>query len=202
MVIRSIRKGGRYTKTEMIKRSERESLSKSAMLRTSVKKLMPLARQIAGKTVDDALLQMRFSKKKAAVAVRKHLEYARDEAIVTRGMGLGLPSPNPKVRDPNAEAPAKIVTKDGKHMKIADATRMYIDQAWVGRGTPGYDRDYRAKGRSFRLINPRTSITVLLKEDRTRVRLHNEREEKRANKKPWVQLPNRPVVQQNGYYSW
>lgn len=54
-----------------------------------MKKLAPLARQIAGKPIDEAILQMRFSKKKVAQEVREHLIEAKHEAIVARGMGLG-----------------------------------------------------------------------------------------------------------------
>ena len=77
------------TKAQILARTERESLSKSPLIKTSVKKLMPLARQIAGKPIEEAIVQMRFSNKKAAADVRKHLEFARDEAVVRRGMGLG-----------------------------------------------------------------------------------------------------------------
>ncbi|QSS61021.1 mitochondrial large ribosomal subunit [Histoplasma capsulatum] len=89
MVIRSIRRRGRLTRREEIARTERESLSKSHFFKTSVKKLMMVARQIAGKNIDDAILQMRFSPKKVAKDVKAHLELARDEAVVLHGMGLG-----------------------------------------------------------------------------------------------------------------
>lgn len=45
-------------------------------------------------------------------------------------------------------------------------------------------------------------LTVVLKEEVTRVRLHKERETKAAKKKVWVQLPNRPITAQRQYYSW
>ena len=64
-------------------------LSKSHWFKTLVKKLGSLARQIAGKNIDDAILQMRFSKKKAAIDIKAHLEQAKNEAIVAWGMGLG-----------------------------------------------------------------------------------------------------------------
>ncbi|TVY59353.1 hypothetical protein LSUE1_G009507, partial [Lachnellula suecica] len=86
MVIRDIHKRGRMTRAQALKKAERVSLSKSHDFRTSVKKLVPLARQIAGKTVEDAIIQMRFSKKKAAKEVKEHLEHAKNEAIVRRGM--------------------------------------------------------------------------------------------------------------------
>ena len=94
MVIRQIRRRGRLTKEMQLARTERQHLSRSHFFKTSMKKLAPLARQIAGKSIDEAILQMRFSAKKAAKDVRKHLIQARDEAIVARGMGLGLPSPS------------------------------------------------------------------------------------------------------------
>lgn len=89
MVIRSVRQRGRLTKIVKLARSERSSLSKSHFFSTSMKKLAPLARQIAGKPIDEAILQMRFSKKKVAKEVREHLIQAKAEAIVVRGMGLG-----------------------------------------------------------------------------------------------------------------
>ncbi|KAL2071701.1 hypothetical protein VTL71DRAFT_12936 [Oculimacula yallundae] len=72
MVIRDIHKRGRLTKTQRLKREERVLLSKSHDFKTSVKKLVPLAKQIAGKTVEEAIVQMRFSKKKAAQDVKAH----------------------------------------------------------------------------------------------------------------------------------
>jgi len=45
-------------------------------------------------------------------------------------------------------------------------------------------------------------LSVVLKEEATRIRLHEEREKKTQNRKVWVQLPNRPVTAQRQYYSW
>ena len=42
----------------------------------------------------------------------------------------------------------------------------------------------------------------MLKEEKTRIRLHAEREQKAKDKKVWVQLPNRPITAQRQYYSW
>lgn len=88
MIIRSIRRSGRPTREMLLARTERAHTSKSHFFKTSVKKLAPLARQIAGKSIDEAILQMRFSSKKAAAEVQKHLIQARNEAIVMRGMGV------------------------------------------------------------------------------------------------------------------
>lgn len=92
MVIRNIRHRGRITREMRIARTERSHLSKSRFFKTSLKKLGPLARQIAGKSIDEAIMQMRFSTKKAAREVHKHLIQARNEAVAIRGMGL--PDPN------------------------------------------------------------------------------------------------------------
>ena len=155
MVIREIQKRGRLSRTQLIKRTERECLSKSHFLKTSVKKLGPLARQIAGKTVDDALVQMRFSKKKMAKEVRAHLEHARDEAIVRRGMALG------KVNG-TVGTPTRIEPKEGKKQLVTDRTNLYIDQAWVGRGTYGYKPDHRARGQIYAMRPPVTSECTIL----------------------------------------
>ncbi|KAI9699800.1 MAG: 54S ribosomal protein L22, mitochondrial [Candelina mexicana] len=195
MVIRQIQRRGRLSKSMQIKRTERESLSKSPMLKTSVKKLGPLARQIAGKSVEDAIVQMRFSRKKAAKDVKEHLEHARNEAIVRRGMGLGE-AEGTKGKE------VEIELKNGKRRLVKDRTGLYVDQAWVGRGTFGRLPDFRARGRINIMRPPRTSISVLLKEEATRVRISEEMDEKRRKRKLWVHLPNRPVTAQRQYYSW
>lgn len=151
MVIREITRRGRLSKAEVIKKSERVLLSKSHNFQTSVKKLMRLAQQVAGKTVEEAIVQMRFSKKKAARDVRQHLEHARNEAIVRRGMGLG------KVKGEGAGFhPVNIMTKDGKRVKVSDPTNLYIEQAWVGKGDYGITPDHRARGQINMMQNPST----------------------------------------------
>jgi len=171
---------GRIDKATLLTRTERQHLSKSHLLDTSVKKLMPLARQISGKPIDEAIVQMRFSRKKVAQDVLKHLEYARNEAIVAKGMGLGKANDQPTEKH-------EFIDKKGKRRSVEDASAMYVDQAWVGRGFYGIGYDYRARGRVNLLRPPHASkfffqhlwkakqltkegITVLLKEEATRVR--------------------------------
>jgi ribosomal protein L22 len=151
MVIRDIQGRQRLSKTAKIQRTERQSLSKSHMLKTSVKKLGPLARQIAGKPIEAAIVQMRFSKKKAAREVKKHLEHARNEAIVRKGMGLG------EVEGTKGEGSVEIELKGGKRRMVADRTGIYVDQAWVGRGTYGREPDHRARGQINTMRPPFTS---------------------------------------------
>lgn len=206
-VIQAFRRSGRVSKEVLIKRTEREHLAKSENMKTSVKKLGMLARQIAGKTLADAIAQMQFSKKKVAKTVREHLETARDEAVVMRGMGLG----DVKAAGEAAEeaAPSKAIQirlKDGKKYQVSDPSEIYIAQAWVGRGPYGQLPDYRARGRVFIMRTPWTSLTVILKEDKTRVREYNDREAKRLKqrrKNLWTQLPDRPLQGPRGqYYCW
>lgn len=118
------RRRGRRSAAEDRLATERQLVAKSHMFKTSVKKLAPLARQISGKKVVDAIVQMRFSPKKAARDVLAHLHAARNEAVVRKGMEVG---------------------------------DMYVEQAWVGRGT--YDREYnhRARGRIDIMRLPYTS---------------------------------------------
>lgn len=201
LVIRAIQKRGRLTKTEEKLYTERESLCRSQFFKTSVKKLTPLARQIAGKTVDDALLQMKFSVKKAAKDVREHLEYARDRATVMHGMGLGKVTGE----TPADQKPVTIVMKNGKKRVITDPTNMYIAQAWVNRGPFGQEPDFRARGQVYMMRPPHTGLTVLLKEEKTLIREARERQEKATRQrrsKLWTQLPDRVISAQNQYYSW
>jgi ribosomal protein L22 len=208
MVIRQIRRRGRLTKEMRLARTERSLLSRSHFFKTSMKKLAPLTRQIAGKPIDEAILQMRFSAKKAARDVRKHLIQARDEAIVARGMGLGLPSPadisNPPAAameappsspekpssapppstsfapDPSITPalPHQTPAKSIRHGHTPDPTSIYIAQAWTNRGPYGRAPDYRAFGRVNVLRPPHTGLSVLLKEEKTRTREKMEKEAK------------------------
>lgn len=160
MVIRHVERclhpKGEETKEERIKRTEREVLSKSTLLPTSVKKLMYLARQISGKTFEEARTQMKFSKKKFAKEVLYELELARDKAVVERGMGLGkatgeyVPGKTEKttIRD----------HRNGKWVDVVDPTRLYVDEAWVGRGPwRGKRPSYRARGRTDIIQMPQAS---------------------------------------------
>ncbi|KAG5925922.1 hypothetical protein E4U53_003201 [Claviceps sorghi] len=206
-VIQMIRRNGSVTKQERIKMTERQLLHKSHFMPTSVKKLVMLSRQIAGKTVDDAITQMTWSKKKMAAEVKYYLEEARDLAIAQRGMGLG------RANGETLPKPRKIQTKDGRWIEISDPTRMYIAQSWVGRGPwRGKELDYKGRGRMGIIQHPSTirhpltgtpaGFTVLLKEEKTRIREYEEQEAKKAARGPWVHLPNRPVYGQRPYYSW
>ncbi|KAL1641921.1 39S ribosomal protein L22, mitochondrial [Diplodia intermedia] len=195
MVIREVTHRGREPRAVALKRREREQLLTSPLIKTSVKKLGMLARQIQGKPVDEAILQMRFSKKKAARKVLEHLEYARDHAVVSRGMGLG------DAQGTKGD-PVEIELKDGRRKLVEDRTGIYVDQAWVGRGAYGKAWDIRARGRVNILRLPTTTISVVLKEEATRIRLSEERQKKRDNRKVWTHLPDRPIQQQRQHLLW
>lgn len=195
MVIRELRKRGRLSKTQQLKRQERELVSKSHDFKTSVKKLVHLANQIKGKSVQDAIIQMRFSAKKVAKDVKEHLEHAKNEAIVRRGMGMGLPLGS-------SFSPVTLMTNDKKRVRIKDPTTVYVDQAWCNKGLYEKSPEYRARGKVNILRHRTTSMTIVLKEEVTRIRLDQERQKKADKRKVWVQLPNRPISSQRQYYSW
>lgn len=152
-VIQMVKRNGHITKEDRLKMTERELLHKSEFLPTSVKKLVMLARQIDGKTLEDAITQMQWSKKKMATEIKFYLEEARDLAIAHRGMGLG------RINGEIFEKPRKIQTKEGKWLDINDPTRLYIAQSWVGRGTwRGKEIDYKGRGRMGIIQHPSTSM--------------------------------------------
>jgi len=164
MVIRAVRRGTNpfsvEPRKERIARTERTLTSRSPWLPTSTKKLVHLARQIQGKTVDDALVQMRYSKKKMAQEVGVQLREAHDTAVVERGMGLnlGLDNQVDEKALAMAKAPIKIQTKDKKFIQVDNPTRMYVAEAWVNRGPlRGQRPSYRARGRVQLLDKPSTS---------------------------------------------
>ncbi|KAF3932047.1 hypothetical protein ABW20_dc0104711 [Dactylellina cionopaga] len=167
--IRMIKRRGRLSRTEQIMREEKEHLCKSHNFKTSLKKLGPLARQIAGKPLQHAMTQMRFSPKQASKEILKHLEQAKNEAVLTKNF---------------------------------DPAQTYISQAWVGRGTPEREPLKRARGRIDVMVRPYTSISVILKENKTLERLSREKEDKRKRQRVWVPMPSRPIYGQHQYYQW
>ncbi|KAI1160746.1 ribosomal protein L22/L17 [Nemania serpens] len=195
-IMQMVRANGKLSKQERIKLSEKEITSNSELVPTSTKKLIFLSHQIVGKTVDEALTQMRFSKKKFAREVTYQLEEARDTAIVSRGMGLG-------VRNGETLAKRNIKTKDGKAIEVHDPTRLYVEQSWVTKGPDrGFRIHYAGRGRQYPMYRPTARIHLVLKEEKTRIRQHDDRVAKEAKKAPWIHLPNRPVTAQRQYYSW
>ncbi|KAI6086848.1 ribosomal protein L22 [Hypoxylon rubiginosum] len=184
-------------RAQHIRMTEKQHKSASPPLPTSTKKLVHLSHQIVGKTVDEAITQMRFSKKKMAREVKWQLEDARDRAIAAHGMGLSAPV----TRD--NEKPRKILTKDGRWIEVSDPTTLYVDESWVTKGPwRGMRIQYHARSRMSMMWRPSASISLVLKEEKTRIRQHEEKVEKEAKKAPWVHLPNRPVTAQRQYYSW
>lgn len=182
-------------------RTERESLSRSHWFKTSIKKLGPLARQIAGKNIDDAILQMRFSKKKAAKDVVEHLEHAKNVALVRNGMGMASLEDKQEAK----KNPATIILKSGDKHQITDPSSIYIAQAWVNRGPYGREYDHRGRGRINLLRPPHTGLSVLLKEEKTRLREWRDMQDKllrERRSKLNVHLPDRKIYGQNQYYSW
>ena len=168
-MIKELRRTRRLPRRRLLELSERQSVSRSHFFKTSVKKLAPLARQIAGRQIDEAITQMRFSNKKAAREVMEHLEHAKNEAMVKYGMGLGLRSDTnvdnvvAKTTEKQLLAgtgPIEIETKDKKRKLIEDRTAIYIDQAWVGRGSFEREPEYRARGKINILRKPYTSTSI------------------------------------------
>lgn len=204
VVFRGLRRRGRLTHDVKLARTERSFLYRSQILQTSEKKLRPIMSQIAGKTLEEAFVQLRFSKKRVAIDVAKSLDKARYEATLERGMGLGakeMPDGTRKIEREGVDG-VKIELKDGTRKIIYDPTEMYIEQAWVGRSPPTHSREYRARGKVNMLTHRETTFSVILKEEKTRMRISEEIKKKRDNRKLWLPLPDRPVTAQRQYCLW
>lgn len=147
-------------------RRERHLLFSSPALATSRKKLGMLARQVAGKDVGEAVLQMKFSKKKMAREVKLVLQDARDRAIVSAGMGLGKvkakTATEGEAGSESASAvpakPPQIQLKNGTWLDVQDPSSMYVSQAWVGSaGWRGRRFNFHGRGRRSVMRRPLTS---------------------------------------------
>src|SRR5699024_9738394 len=123
---------------------------------------------------------------------------AKNVAVVRSGMGLGGVGQDQKT----PKKPIDIVLKTGKRMTITDPSSIYISQAWVNRGPYGVDYDHRAHGQINLLRPPYTSLSVLLKEEHTRIREWQERDAEARRKRKthlWTHLPDRKISAQNQY---
>ena len=118
--------------------------------KVSRKKLVHLARQILGRGVEEAILQMRFSKKRIAVEVMRTLEEARDTAVAKWGMGLGKANGlvGPEVR---------IKLKDGSRKTVVDRSELYVAEAWVNMAGTDTWMKKRARGRMDKIHGPYSS---------------------------------------------
>lgn len=182
-IIKDARRGWRISKEDYLKRTERQCVENSVWLKTSVKKLSLLARMLAGKNIDEALLQLRFSKKRTADEVAKHLEHARDMAIVKWGMGLG------EVEDRKGD-PIEIRLKDGTKKMITDRTAIYIEQAMVQRGSYELQAEIRARGKTNFLRKPYSGellfLCVLLNDMLIRISSHTICAQRGAHENPRI----------------
>ena len=162
-VIQAIQRGGRVTKAERILKQERFHMHGSSFFKSSMKKLVPLARQIAGKSVGDALIQLRFSKKLAARRIAAELRIARDEAIVSKGMGLGhiMEATDGTSTGLVEEEEVPLKEVNGK-VRMVKPTAMYIDQAWINKGKSNHSVEYRARGQQNILTHRHTSEFIAL----------------------------------------
>jgi len=112
-------------------------------IKVSPRKLNLLAAQIRGLSVSEALKQMQFSLKRAAVDVRKTINLAKMNAENNFGM-------------------------DGTRLLIGLFLKLYIcnvsDQVWVGKGVYRKGIKFHAKGRFGRVTHPTAQLTVLVRE--------------------------------------
>ncbi|KXH66085.1 hypothetical protein CSAL01_10777 [Colletotrichum salicis] len=160
-VIQMVHKNGHVTRDERIAQTEKKLSHKSPFLETSVKKLVHLARQIQGKSLEEAVLQMSYSKKKMAAEVKYQLEEARDLAVVTRRMGIVRSTKDFTGKERQS---IKIQTKDGKSLTIPDPRRLYVAEAWVGRGPwRAKELDYKGRGRFGIMQSPSTMRLTLFR---------------------------------------
>jgi ribosomal protein L22 len=155
-IVQMVRNDWKISKETHLRRTERQCMEKSLDLKTSRKKLGKIARQLVGKTVDEALLQLRFSKKRIASEVAKHLEHTRNIAIAKWGMGLG------KAEQRTGEA-IKIQLKDKTRRLVTDRTELYISQAFINKAGVDLEQSPRARGKMDILRKPWMCTLPILK---------------------------------------
>ncbi|KAJ9077480.1 39S ribosomal protein L22, mitochondrial, variant 3 [Entomophthora muscae] len=157
---------------------EREYRFSSANFPVSLQKLTMLANQISGLDINQAILQMQFSQKKASKKIMHNLAFARKNA----GLQLNF-----------------------------DPARMYISQAWVGKGNYIKNRiDIKGRGRFGIKEHPYCHIKFIFKEKALNppATIPGMKERKKIKgfhirRNVWMpHRDNRPIYTPKPYYNW
>ncbi|CAG8594453.1 1928_t:CDS:2 [Ambispora leptoticha] len=141
--------------------------------RISPRKLTFLARQVAGKNLDEAIKQMEFSPKKASKKIMNSLITARDHAW---------------------------------RYKMMEPRRLYIEQAWVGKGVYRKRINYHSRGRFSLLKIKKAHMKYIIKEGREDGSAKPKKDVRARNLKLGryfkPEKEDKPIYNPPTYYNW
>ncbi|KAG6854791.1 hypothetical protein C0991_001218 [Blastosporella zonata] len=124
----------------------------TANFKISHRKLNMLGRQIAGKPIDHAILQMQFSEKRASSRIMNMLATARDHAV----------------RYKRLNEPKLVVGMLAVLLPILPDAHRVAAEAWVSKGpNTGKRLEPRGRGHTGVQRHPNSKLTVVLKEGKT-----------------------------------
>jgi large subunit ribosomal protein L22 len=137
----------------------------TANFKISHRKLNMLGRQIAGKPIDYAILQMQFSEKRASSRIMNMLATARDHAVRYK-----------RLNEPKLVVGMYILVQSA----FAIAYCCNAAESWVTKGPKGASKlEPRGRGHYGIRTHPNSSLHVVLKEGKT---LEERKEAERARR--------------------
>jgi large subunit ribosomal protein L22 len=161
----------------------------TANFKISHRKLNMLARQIAGKPIDHAILQMEFSQKRAAKRIKSSLVLARQHAVEYKGM------------DRSKLVIGTVIVSTVQTSGLIGV----IGQSWVTKG-PKQLKRIEFKGRSKMGIrqHPDSRLSVILQEGKTLEEKARLLRERKLNKirSPGLLREDKPLVNVPPVFAW
>lgn len=159
----------------------------TATFKISHRKLNMLGRQISGKPIDSAILQMMFSEKRASKRIKSMLVVAKDHAAAK-----GLEEKKLVVCTSALFIPAQC-----------RFTNLSAAQAWVSKG-PNVRKviDMKGRGRWGVREHPDSRLSVILKEGKTRAQLKEEEKRRKLKRIVSASLTRENVPLRNPGSAW
>lgn len=135
----------------------------------SHRKLNKLGRQIAGKPVDYAILQMKFSEKRASTRIQSMLTLAKKHAAEYKGLNPG-----------KLIVCTSVSLLDGLR---ATPLNLFLAEAWVTKGENFHKRiDIKGRGRVGVKHHPEAKMSVVLREGKTVTELKRQAEDRKLKR--------------------
>lgn len=148
-----------------------------------------LSRQIAGKPIDHAILQMMFSEKRASKRIKSMLVVAKSHAVKLKDLNEG-----------------RLVVceyfRAASSARCAHATSCTAE-SWVTKGPNQIKRyDMKGRGRAGIKTHPHSRLHVLLKEGKTRAEVQAEDRARKLNRIASAGLVREDVPIRNPGPAW
>jgi large subunit ribosomal protein L22 len=160
----------------------------TANFKISHRKLNMIGRQISGKPIDHAIVQMQFSEKRATSRIKSMLATAKLHATAYKNMD-----------------PSKLIVCKSRYIYISKSgpSNTCIAEAWVTKGPKQLKRlEPRGRGKFGIRVHPDSRMHVILREGKTFEQLKKEQRERRLRRIVSAGLVREDVPLRNPARTW